>query len=244
MVIINADDFGMNERCSRAIAEAFSRELVTDTTIMANGEYFNQAILLAEKNGFFRKIGIHLNITEGAPLTEDIKNLPDFVTDGQFNKRYNWDRKLTAEEETAIHRELTAQIVKVQKEGVRITHADSHHYIHNAPFIAPIAERVCSEHGIAKIRLMRNWGDMADSDKQKAEKYKERLRSKGYITTEYFGRLSETENKKPPESIELLVHPDFDKDGNLIDRHGVEGGYPVGSIIPELNVMLGGYLAL
>ena len=67
MIIINADDFGLNKSCSQAIALAFSEELVTDTTIMANGEYFDDAVKLAEKHGFFDKIGIHLNITEGKP---------------------------------------------------------------------------------------------------------------------------------------------------------------------------------
>lgn len=235
MIIINADDFGMNERCSKAIAEAFSRGLVTDTTVMANGGYFEQALQLAAKSGFARKIGIHLNITEGEPLTEGIKKLPDFVTDGQFNKRYDWNKALSPAEEEAVYTELSAQVDKVEKAGIEITHADSHHYIHNAPFIAPIAERVFREHGITKIRLMRNWGNMTEAERQKAEEYKECLRSAGFITTEYFGRLSEAENADLPASIELLVHPDFDKDGNLVDRHGVEDGYAVGSRIVRLN---------
>ncbi len=231
MIIINADDFGMNERCSKAIVEAFSRGLVTDTTMMANGGYFEQAVRLANKNGLFNKIGIHLNITEGIPLTEDIKELPDFVTDGKFNKQYDWNRELSPDEKEAVYNELTAQVLRLQKAGIHITHADSHHYIHNAPFIAPIAEKVCSEHGIAKIRIMRNWGNMTEAERQKAENYKKRLCSKGYITTEYFGRLSEAKNTALPESIELLVHPDFDKDGNLVDRHGIVDGYAVGDRI-------------
>lgn len=231
MIIINADDFGMNERCSKAISEAFLRGLVTDTTIMANGGYFEQALQLAAKSGFARKIGIHLNITEGIPLTEEIKKLPDFVTDGKFNKQYDWNKQLSPAEEEAVYKELSAQVDKVEKAGISITHADSHHYIHNAPFIAPIAERVFKEHNITKIRLMRNWGDMPDSDRQKAEEYKAELRAKGFITTDYFGRLSEAENEDLPDSIELLVHPDFDKDGNLIDRHGIVDGYAVGNII-------------
>lgn len=244
MVMINADDFGMNESCSTAIAEAFEKELVTDTTIMANGEFFESAVKLAEERGFADKIGIHLNITEGKPLTDDIKNLPDFVTDGQFNKQYDWGKELSPSEYAAVYRELSAQVEKVINAGIKITHADSHHYIHNAPFIAPIAERVCREHGITKLRLMRNWGDMPESDRLKADSYRDALRSRGFVTTDYFGRLSEAENTALPESIELLVHPDFDKDGNLIDRHGVEGGYPVGGKIPKLNVKLGEYAAL
>ena len=240
MIIINADDFGMNERCSKAIAHAFLKELVTDTTIMANGEYFYEAVNIAKQQGFADRIGIHLNITEGSPLTEDIKKLPAFVSDGKFNKLYDWTKKLSKPEEEAIYKELSAQFEKVKKAGVKITHADSHHYIHNAPYIAPIAEKVCKEHNITKIRLMRNFGDIQEPAKQKAEEYKAALRSKGFNTTDYFGRLSEAEGKSLPESIELLVHPDFDKDGDLIDRHGVEDGYPVGSRIKSPPLGEGG----
>ena len=41
--IINADDFGLHKSCSRAIAEAFSLSLITDTTMCANGDFFAHA---------------------------------------------------------------------------------------------------------------------------------------------------------------------------------------------------------
>ena len=34
-VIINADDFGLNEHCSKAIAQAFEEGLITDTTTVS-----------------------------------------------------------------------------------------------------------------------------------------------------------------------------------------------------------------
>jgi len=52
MVIINADDFGMSESCSRAIALAFEKGLVTDTTMMATGDFFDEAVGLAKEQGF------------------------------------------------------------------------------------------------------------------------------------------------------------------------------------------------
>lgn len=234
MIIINADDFGMNESCSQAIAEAFKRGLVTNTTMMANGGYFGEAVKLAKERGFFDKIGIHLNITEGKPLTEDIKKLPDFVTDGNFNKQYDRARDLSPFECEAIYKELKAQVEKIENAGIIITRADSHHYVHNFPYIAPIAEKVCKEHGITKLRLMRNWGKMSETDRKTADSYRDGLRARGFETTDYFGRLSETKDTKLPDSIELLVHPDFDRDGNLIDRHGVEGGFPVGETIEKI----------
>ena len=231
MVMINADDFGLNESCSRAIAEAFAKGLVTDTTMTANGEFFNGAVELAKRDGFFEKIGIHMNLTQGQPLTDEIKKLPDFVTDGRFNKRYNWNRELSPAERTAVYRELSAQFERLEKAGIKITHADSHHYIHNAPYIAPIAEKVCMEHGVKRLRIMRNLGDMPEAERQKANEYRDGLRSRGFITTDYFGRISEAQDRELPGSVELLVHPDFDKDGNLIDRHGVEDGIPFGEKI-------------
>ena len=36
-IIINGDDFGMTESCTGAIAAAFGRRLITDTTMTANG---------------------------------------------------------------------------------------------------------------------------------------------------------------------------------------------------------------
>lgn len=235
MVIINGDDFGMNEHCTKAIAAAFSEGLITDTTIMANGAYFNEAVALAQSDGFADRIGIHLNITEGTPLTEDIKGFPDFVTNGHFNKRYNHSRELTEAEQKAIYNELTAQIKKLKTAGISITHADSHHYVHNSAHIAPIAERVCREQGISKIRLKRNLCESEDFE------YNIRLRENGFITTTYFGKLIDIKTGVVPDDTEILVHPDFDKSGKLIDRRGVEDGYPVGESIPKLKAQLGSY---
>ena len=45
-LIINADDFGMNESCNRAIVLAFQKGIITDTTLMANGHAYVHAIEL------------------------------------------------------------------------------------------------------------------------------------------------------------------------------------------------------
>lgn len=226
-VIVNADDFALNERCSEAIAEAFRLGLVSDTTMVANGDYLLGAKALAEKYGFADKIGIHFNITEGNPLTKGISGLSDFVTNGRFNKSYDILRKLSPEEETAIYDELRAQVEALLSVGISLTHADSHHYIHNAPYIAPIAARVCEEYGIRKIRLSRT-----DSD------FKAWARSRGFITTEHFIRLRDIDGNLP-NNTEILVHPDFDKNGALIDRYGVKDGYPFGAEIPDLKKLRG-----
>ena len=247
-IIINADDFGLNEHCSKAIAQAFREEKITDTTIMATGEYFDEAVELAREQGFIDKIGIHLNLTEGEPLTEDIKSCPRFVTDGRFNKAYNRTQPLDKTEKGAIYKELAAQVEKIQSVGITIVHADSHHHIHTGIFIAPIVSKVCKEHGITKMRLHRNLGQISAFKRFVKKKYNRWLRKQGFITTDYFAYIVDIENADIPDNTEIMVHPDFDKDGVLNDRHGMEDGFPIGDKLPDLraerNVTLKGYAAL
>lgn len=247
-IIINGDDFGMNERCSRAIAQALREGLITDTTMMANGAYFDEAVALAREQGFDDRIGVHFNLTEGEPLTERIKDCAVFVSDGFFRKPHGDYPALTDEEAEAAYLELTAQVNRLSAAGIRATHADSHHYIHDAAQIAPIVIRVCREHNIACIRLRRNLWDIPVSDALAIAACNERLRAAGMRTPSAFGKLRELGDHTLPDGAELLVHPDYDRGGALIDRVGMADGDPVGKVIPDLNrregVVLTGYTRL
>ncbi len=68
-LIINADDFGLTERINDAIIEGHRKGIVTSTTLMANGPAFDNA---AERAKTEQKlgIGIHLNLSEGTPMTD------------------------------------------------------------------------------------------------------------------------------------------------------------------------------
>lgn len=222
-LIINGDDFGMNAHCSKAIAQAFSERLITDTTVVANGEYFAEAAALAREQGFIDRIGIHFNLTEGDPLTEDIRKLSDFTHDGSFHKHFLRDpHPLSDREKEAVYAELCAQVERLRAAGIAITHADSHHYIHNAPFLAPIVMQICKRYGINKIRLKRNFFEKKEPENNTF------WRENGFITTSFFGRISDIEQRELPDNTEIIVHPDFDNDGVLIDRAGTENGTPVG----------------
>ncbi len=227
-VIINADDFGLNGHNSKAIAGAFAKGLITDTTMMATGDYFDEAAALAREQGFIDRIGIHLNLTEGEPLTEDIKDCPRFVNSGRFYKPYAPVKDLTAGETDAVYRELTAQVERIKAAGIVITHADSHHYIHNNPFLAPVVMRVCRESGIRRIRLQRNLGSATGFEENNRF-----WREHGFITTAYFGRMSDIADGEIPGITEIMVHPDFDRNGSLIDRRGAEDGYPAGELLRD-----------
>ncbi|MBO4897357.1 MAG: ChbG/HpnK family deacetylase [Clostridia bacterium] len=235
-IIINADDFGLNISCTKAIAEAFGKGLVTDTTMTANGEAFAEALNTAKENGFRDKIGIHFNITEGAPLTDDIKKCPAFSNGTNFRKDINRLKPLTATERDALYKELSAQVKKIAGSGIKITHADSHHHIHTAIFIYPIIARVCRENGIDKIRLHRNLGKIPFYKRIIKNGFNNKLRKDGFKTTEFFASFDDLDIKSIPENLEIMVHPDFGADGCLLDREGYDGdGNPKGMPLSKIQ---------
>ena len=226
-VVINGDDYGMNERVSRAIAQALRERLITDTTMLANGAYFDEAVILAREEGFLDRIGIHFNLTEGEPLTGNIAKIADFVTDGHFNKRYlSAPRALTDLEREAIWLELSVQVMRLERAGIRVSHADSHHYIHTYTHIAPIVAALCARHGIRRVRLNRTF-DSPERPLVTEGRVDNSFWHEGFETTRSFGRLSDVRDGIPA-GTEVMVHPDYDRSGVLIDRTGMRDGWPTG----------------
>ena len=75
--VIVADDFGISMERSRGIIRALKNGVVTNTSVMANGDAAVEAIEMARANGLIGVVGLHLNLTEGRPLSwpQDIPSL-------------------------------------------------------------------------------------------------------------------------------------------------------------------------
>ena len=226
-LFINGDDFGMTESCSRAIAEALCGGMIDGATMAANGGYFEEAAALAKSLGFTDKIGVHLNLTEGRPLTDGMRSVTAFVCDGRFHKGYLSDpRRLDEREQAAVRAELSAQIDRVRSAGISALRADSHHYIHTFEYIAPLVAEVCREKGIVRLRINRTFDTPERPRITKGRIGNDFWRLMGFETTERFGRMSDIGSVPAEGDTEIMVHPDYDKDGALIDRTGVSDGAP------------------
>lgn len=230
-LIINGDDFGMTESCSEAIAQAFADGLITHTSMTANGAYFDEAVRTAFDRGFADRVGVHFNLTEGEPLTKAIAAMPEFVTDGHFRRENTAVASLSDVQREAVYEELCAQVRRLRSAGFMIAHADSHHYIHTQTAFLPAAAQVCREFGIERVRLFR---DLCCPQNEEASAVNAALRGYGFRTTAHFGRLRDMTGNPVPDDTELLVHPDFDRDGVLIDRTGTMDGSPVGESLSKL----------
>src|SRR5262249_28737533 len=87
-IIVTADDFGMSTEINRAIALAWEQRLISRTSIMANMAGFPAACELVERYELHRAVGLHLNLSEGWPLTDAMRRCRRFCgPSGAFNPR-------------------------------------------------------------------------------------------------------------------------------------------------------------
>ena len=158
-LIINCDDFGISKETNLGIIDCLLKKKATSASIIANGEFFDHALKNIKEKVSNNWFGVHLNLTEGTALnSESIKALTN--KDFKFNIKpsefflMNFNRKKEIID-NLIYLEFKAQILKVKKAGIRISHFDSHEHIHHSPFIYRIIKKLGNEFGINKIRLVK-----------------------------------------------------------------------------------------
>ena len=225
---INADDFGLNSSINNAIIEAFDKNYINSATLMANMPGFEEAIDIIHNNGLFDKIGVHLVLTEGVPLTQKAKYIKYLFKGKQIFKKRMQENLffLDKVDRQLIYKELAAQIEKVQSCGIPITHLDSHHHVHEFIGVTNVLLALKKQYHIPSIRILNN---LEKSDKIYKRLYRANinlyLKAKGANYSDFFGDQLDFQlkYKKRPSfinnsSIEIMVHPDYNSEGKLIDK--------------------------
>jgi predicted glycoside hydrolase/deacetylase ChbG (UPF0249 family) len=225
-IITHADDFGYGPHVNAGIVEAFAGGLLARTSILANMPGFEEACALARDNGLEAQVGVHVNLTEGVPLTEEIRRSHRFCTsEGRLwkwrNRHVLW---LTSTERRMVYAEVTAQIRRCRDHGLRVQHLDSHHHVHTQPVLARLITTVARELGITSIRIARNCGRSALTNRLYKDAYNFRLRRMELAATRYFGGPEDLEHfvaagATPAQlaSFELITHPVLRDDGVVVD---------------------------
>lgn len=156
-LIVNADDFGRHEAVNRAVIRGFEQGCITSASIMPNCYAFEDAV---EKAFVHRDlgIGVHLTLVGEKPLlpVDQVASLVDengrFYGDYiAFIQQYLRGRVCLAQ----VRRELAAQIEKVKRSGLQITHIDSHQHMHVLPGIFPVVSSLAKQFDITAVRIPR-----------------------------------------------------------------------------------------
>jgi predicted glycoside hydrolase/deacetylase ChbG (UPF0249 family) len=228
MLVINADDFGLSHAVNLAVVRAFEQGLCSSCSIMPNMPGFDEACDLAGTHGLLNRVGLHLTLTEGAPVTEPIKRFGAFCDQRgnfRFSRRQRVVRLSTAAAE-ALHTEIVGQIGKCRERGIALTHMDSHNHAHEEWAIASLAMKAAREAGIPRVRLCRTFGPGTSLIKRLYRRVvNARIRLSGLAGTDYFGtpddyllfRKSHGVPRGMGASWEVMVHPAFGGRGRLMD---------------------------
>jgi chitin disaccharide deacetylase len=161
-LIINADDFGLTKGVNRAIAELHQANALTSATLMATGPAFDDAVAIAQANPTLG-VGCHVVLTDGIPVC-DPKSIPTLMgADGKSFRRSLVDfvqallRGRIREDE--IEREVLAQVQKIQRAGIEVTHLDTHKHTHLFPAVTRPLLRVAASACVGAVRnpFERGW---------------------------------------------------------------------------------------
>lgn len=193
---------------------------------------FEEAVELAHKNHLLNNIGVHLSLSGGQPLTDGIanKNLFYIGPDSGVRKYKRRLFLLSKDDKRSIYNEFAAQIELVRQAGIPVTHLDTHHHINEMWPVTQILLDLLKTYNIPAMRILNNLNGSSSF-------YKKGYRSiiNQYIKlhnanhSDYFGDLPDSVSRFrsfrttiKDRKIEIMVHPDYNSDGIIIDRIGDE----------------------
>ena len=141
-LIVNADDFGFTPDVNRGIVAGHREGILTATTLMANGDAFEDAVKLAREAPSL-DVGCHLVLISGRSLLPPYVPLPESVPE------LLW---ALATRRIRVYDELAAQVRKILSAGLRPTHLDTHKHTHLAPPVLDAVARLAEDFEISWVR--------------------------------------------------------------------------------------------
>lgn len=200
-LIINADDLGLTPGCNDGIMLALTEGIVTDTTLMVNTDYTQDALVKLQQHGIDR-VGLHLNLTYGQPV-RPAGQVPSLVdTQGRFRRKAATAVPLMHPDE--VKREWNAQVEKFLTTGLGLTHLDSHHHAHTYSELLGIAIELAQQ-----LQVPLRQGNAA---------WRQAIRTAEVFTTDAISlafyeqgatlsNLQEIIESHPDGTMEIMCHP-------------------------------------
>ena len=129
-IIINADDFGDSESKNNTILKLHKEGIVTSTTIISAGEFFEHGISIAKRSPGLG-IGIHLCLSGPFNIGNKYKTIIEKDTGYFYDKKIILKKLMFDKiDKSEIFTEYCLQIEKVLDYGIKISHLDHHNHLH------------------------------------------------------------------------------------------------------------------
>jgi chitin disaccharide deacetylase len=154
-LIVNADDFGLTNGVNRAIVDLNCAGVLTSSTLMARANATEAAIDLARACPALG-VGCHVVLVDGEPVSPavEVSSLIDSKTGSFRISLVSFLRRLLTRRirPADIETEARAQIERLQRRGVHITHIDAHKHTHMFPTVLRAVLRAARACGINAVR--------------------------------------------------------------------------------------------
>jgi predicted glycoside hydrolase/deacetylase ChbG (UPF0249 family) len=197
-LIVNADDFGFTRDVNAGIVECHRNGILTATTLMANGDAFEDAVRLAKENPSL-DIGVHLVLVGGPGQPASVPALM-----AQLGKH-----DLVAE--------MRRQVQTILAAGLSLSHLDTHKHTHLAPPVFRAVVQVSQEFKIPWIRKPADFTMPAQSSpvlkkivnkavRFVANRFDRKLLRGGRRFTDHFIGFEATGRLRTPELVSILRH--------------------------------------
>lgn len=215
-LVVNADDFGFTPDVNRGIVDAHRRGILTATTLMANGAAFDHAVQLARETPSL-DVGCHLVLVQGTSVLDPARDLPATLPELV---------RALLRSKLPVYEELSAQVRRIARAGIRPTHIDTHKHTHLLPPVLDAVARIAHEFRIPWVRRPFDFGiDTGARFTKSAVAVGMRITRPGFTralgelkTTDYFtgfqitgsldgSRLIETLERLPEGLTEFMCHP-------------------------------------
>lgn len=182
LVALHADDLGFSSAINAGICDALRRGLLTGASVLANAPEAGPALAAWRRideerrdgglpSGHARRLlgdpprpfdlGVHLNLSQGRPLTGEAFPGSLLDGDGNFPGLATFLRLMlpgASRHAAAVRRELAAQIEFVLDHAVRPVRLDGHQYGELTPLVGRIVHELAALHGIQGVRVAREPG--------------------------------------------------------------------------------------
>lgn len=215
---------------------------------MVNMPSCEYAVELARKNGFFDNVALHLNLTEGYPLTEAIRKCRRFcdnaVSFTRFGRKWRFMNRF---EVSAMIDEVRAQIQKYCSYGFPLMRVDGHNHVEQRLMFALYLIPEFRKLGVLSVRGICQGSCMFKSAGNYPDKYT-KARVLAYCaycklckmkceqifcgwasSSRYIELLREFANTNL--QFEFMVHPVFNEAGDVVDSCNAELSGPLMSDI-------------
>lgn len=174
-LLIHADDLGLTAGVTRGIVEAGTRGVVTGSSAMVCSPQGRHLVLQAVPR-LQGRIGLHLQLTDGRPIS-DPSLIPTLVDcDGKFPAHRSQIGNINPVE---VLLEWRAQSQALTQLGIAPSHIDTHHDVHTVPAALEAYIQLAQELNIPARMLPQGVGG-------NYTEVRRRLRTAGVICTDFF----------------------------------------------------------